>query len=112
MTKVQARSRIAMAIANGTLVRQPCEVCGKSPGEAHHDDYEKPMDVRWLCRKHHMSLHGGRRRKTARPIVTSLITFKLPPEEKAKLEDVAKRNERTVSAELRLIVRSYLEQAA
>jgi hypothetical protein len=38
------------------LVRKPCEVCGEK-AEAHHDDYAKPLDVRWLCFKHHREWH-------------------------------------------------------
>jgi hypothetical protein len=46
------------AIANGTLVRQPCEVCGTTRKiDAHHDDYSKPLEVRWLCRSHHRQHH-------------------------------------------------------
>lgn len=37
---------------NGVLVRQPCEVCG-SKAQAHHNDYSKPLEVRWLCPLHH-----------------------------------------------------------
>jgi hypothetical protein len=35
---------------------QPCEVCD-APGERHHDDYDKPLDIRWLCRAHHGETH-------------------------------------------------------
>ena len=45
------------AIRDGKLVKQPCEVCGAKKVHAHHDDYAKPLDVRWLCPKHHMQWH-------------------------------------------------------
>lgn len=41
------------AIRRGLIERQPCEVCGAEPADGHHDDYDRPMAVRWLCRKHH-----------------------------------------------------------
>lgn len=41
------------AIKNGTIIPMPCEVCGELKVEAHHDDYTKPLAVRWLCKKHH-----------------------------------------------------------
>lgn len=44
------------AIRDGRLIRQPCEVCG-GKAQAHHDDYSKPLDVRWLCTKHHAEWH-------------------------------------------------------
>ena len=45
------------AIRDGRLVRQPCEVCGDKQAQAHHDDYSKPLDVRWLCTTHHAEWH-------------------------------------------------------
>jgi len=56
--KARAWNLTGCAIKSGLLVRQPCEVCGHSPVEAHHGDYSKPLDVRWLCRTHHLEQHG------------------------------------------------------
>lgn len=39
------------------LVRLPCEICGNEVAQAHHDDYSKPLDVRWLCTTHHAEWH-------------------------------------------------------
>lgn len=50
------------AIRDGRLVRQPCEVCGATERiQAHHDDYAKPLEVRWLCVKHHNEYHRHER---------------------------------------------------
>jgi hypothetical protein len=54
--KVSARSAVKLAIEQGRLVRDACEVCGEE-AQAHHDDYGKPLDVRWLCRRHHGEIH-------------------------------------------------------
>lgn len=52
-----ARWKVARAVACGQLERLPCEVCGTAKTEAHHDDYSKPLDVRWLCQPHHRAHH-------------------------------------------------------
>ena len=62
MTPTEARWRTSKAIRNGDLVRQPCEVCGTTRNiNAHHDDYEKPLEVRWLCASHHVRHHRPRK---------------------------------------------------
>ena len=47
----------ASAVSRGLITRQPCEVCGAEQTDAHHDDYSRPMAVRWLCRQHHKDAH-------------------------------------------------------
>lgn len=56
--KIRVRSLTRSYIKAGKLVKMPCEVCAYDKYvEAHHDDYDKPMDVRWLCRNHHREHH-------------------------------------------------------
>jgi ribosomal protein S27AE len=57
--KAKAWYAVTHAIRKGTLVRQPCELCGNPKSQAHHDDYSRPLDVRWLCfRCHREKAHG------------------------------------------------------
>lgn len=46
------------AVKSGKLKKQPCEVCGDENVHAHHDDYNSPLDVKWLCPLHHKELHN------------------------------------------------------
>lgn len=49
------------AIRDGILIKQACEKCGSVVKiEAHHDDYNKPLKVRWLCESHHKQFHFER----------------------------------------------------
>jgi len=57
--RYKAHWTVANEIRNGRLRRGGCEVCGESPTDAHHDDYKKPLEVRWLCRTHHCEHHTG-----------------------------------------------------
>lgn len=56
--KIRAYGMVRRALKTGKLVRGKCEVCGSLETEAHHDDYAKPLDVRWLCDPHHKEVHG------------------------------------------------------
>jgi len=55
--KKLVRAATNKCIKAGILVKKPCEVCGNKKVDAHHDDYQKPLDVRWLCRLHHVEHH-------------------------------------------------------
>lgn len=57
-SKANARSYVHVYVKRGKLVKKPCESCGNPKVEAHHEDYTKPLYVKWLCRSCHMKLHG------------------------------------------------------
>jgi ribosomal protein S27AE len=60
--KKAATVAVNNAVRDRRLFKQPCESCGEKKTQAHHDDYTKPLDVRWLCTKchaiHHRKLRG------------------------------------------------------
>lgn len=45
------------AIRDGILAKSPCNICGCSDVVAHHEDYDKPLEITWLCPKHHSEWH-------------------------------------------------------
>ena len=51
---------VACALRNGKLKKNDrCQICGsKSNIECHHHDYDKPLDVIWLCRACHKMAHS------------------------------------------------------
>ena len=55
--KYCAQQLIKFAVKCGVLERGPCEICDTPNGQGHHDDYDKPMEVRWLCGTHHRQWH-------------------------------------------------------
>lgn len=53
-----AKDAVHNAKMRGCLLEQPCKICGVAPTQAHHPDYSNPLEVVWLCVKHHKMLHG------------------------------------------------------
>lgn len=61
--RANAHHITSAAIRDGKIKKKPCEVCGSLDVQAHHDDYSKPLEVRWLCVPHHNEHHVQERRK-------------------------------------------------
>lgn len=57
--KYKARVFLNNAVRDGRAIRLPCRVCGDPKSQAHHDDYSKPLEVEWLCFRHHREIGHG-----------------------------------------------------
>ncbi len=60
--KSKANRLVFVAVRNKSLKKVNC-FCGESRVEAHHEDYSKPLEVIWLCKKHHVEADKIRREK-------------------------------------------------
>lgn len=56
--KERAKKMVSNALRDGKLERGACVVCGQKKTEGHHPDYSKPLEVIWLCVKHHRERHS------------------------------------------------------
>ncbi len=97
-----ARVVLSKAVQSGKLVRPDfCQDCG-SPKmvEGHHDDYDKPLEVKWLCKKCHQEthkliesdakhpLHSANHSQSDSKRVQSLLTPSLsPPHENTYIQE-------------------------
>lgn len=56
----KARAAVGNAVRDGRLHKPDnCENCGSDFSlEGHHDDYDKPLSVRWLCACCHKRWHA------------------------------------------------------
>lgn len=55
--RAKCHNAVSMAIKTGKLVRKPCVRCGNEKSLAHHEDYDKPLNVMWLCQPCHKQRH-------------------------------------------------------
>jgi len=53
----KAQGIVNNSIRAKKLFKESCEVCGAKDTHAHHDDYLKPLNIRWLCAAHHSQWH-------------------------------------------------------
>lgn len=60
--KRSAHTTLSNAIRDGNIVRADRCACGfVGPLEGHHDDYARPLDIRWLCAPCHVAHHKAER---------------------------------------------------
>lgn len=64
---VAAHNAVARAVKRGQLTKpDTCERCPRRGRlEAHHADYDKPLDVNWLCRRCHQQVDANELRLMA-----------------------------------------------
>ena len=55
--KVSCRATTRYYVKVGKLIKKPCEMCGNNSVEAHHPNYNKILEVNWLCKIHHSEWH-------------------------------------------------------
>jgi hypothetical protein len=61
--KVRARTALSVAIHRGKIAKpSQCSVCKRETESkelhGHHEDYDKPLEVEWLCFACHLAEHG------------------------------------------------------
>lgn len=64
--KLNARAYANEYQRRGKLTPKPCEKCGDIKAEKHHDNYDKPLQITWLCRGCHRNHHTEEAAKVSR----------------------------------------------
>lgn len=55
--KINAQSKARRSLNKKIIYKNSCIFCGNIKAEGHHHDYDKPLDVIWLCDLHHKKVH-------------------------------------------------------
>ena len=55
--RTKCHNAVARAIRNGSLVQQSCARCSSEKTLAHHESYDLPLEVLWLCQPCHKKRH-------------------------------------------------------
>ena len=56
----RAQNTVNNALRDGKIKKEPCCVCSSTENlHAHHSDYSKPLEVKWLCAGCHHRIHAN-----------------------------------------------------
>lgn len=55
----KTRKKTSKLIKSGKLKKNPCLVCRNSSVLAHHENYDNPWKIIWLCEPCHKDYHNG-----------------------------------------------------
>lgn len=53
----RCHNAVTRAVRSGRLERKPCERCSSERSLAHHESYDRPLSVTWLCQPCHKQRH-------------------------------------------------------
>lgn len=62
--KYKAHVMTSNAIRDEKIIPLPCLKCGEPVTEAHHPNYDEPMNIVWLCPTHHRQLHNQTKKES------------------------------------------------
>ena len=55
--RMKSHNAVARALKKGQIVKMNCVICGSDKSMAHHESYDRPLDVVWYCQIHHKARH-------------------------------------------------------
>jgi hypothetical protein len=115
MNHEQARKMARNAMAAGKITKpSSCSRCGCIPRQSeldgHHPDYDRPLDIVWLCSNCHVNEHYPNRAGKPRQKDTKYTAVRIYQHSYDKLKVLADKNKRSMSRMLEVLVDEALEQ--
>lgn len=56
--KANVRAITHYYVKKGKIQKENCKICNSPNSQTHHPNYDKPLEVIWLCRDCHLNLHS------------------------------------------------------
>jgi hypothetical protein len=63
----KCHNAVARALRKGILIMKNCEKCGSEKSIAHHESYDRPLDVVWYCQPCHKERHKQMKKEGVNP---------------------------------------------